>query len=250
MNWKRFRRMWDNYEIASQLKKEKTEQRIATLLVCIGPEALDSYYGLDWQTTNDCDEAVDKSRDIDYVLQMMEEYFIGETNEIYERYCFNKRQQHDVETVDAYVTALRTMAKTCNYGQLEDSLIRDRIVVGMRDNQDRKKFLQQSKLSLKACMDICRAYETTAHQLKAMTEQEPEAEEVHVIKKDTGQADSRGQDKGQQQAQGNPVGGQQVTSCRYCGRHHERRKERCPAWGKNCLKCKIILLLSVFPRKS
>lgn len=70
------------------------------------------------------------------------------------RYKFNKRDQELNESVDAYITALRTLAKTCNFGILEDSLIRDRIVTGVKDNQARKKLLQVSKLTLKDCIDI------------------------------------------------------------------------------------------------
>ena len=39
------------------------------------------------------------------------------------------------------LTALRKLAKTCNYGSLTDSLIRDRMVVGISDNSARKKLL-------------------------------------------------------------------------------------------------------------
>ena len=47
---------------------------------------------------------------------------------------FNRRDQESNVSVDAYVTALRKLAKTCNYGSLTDSLIRDRMVVGINDN--------------------------------------------------------------------------------------------------------------------
>ena len=51
------------------------------------------------------------------------------------------------------------------------SLFWDRIVVGICDNQIRKKLLQVSKLSGKDCIGICRSYETT-NQLKAMSQEE------------------------------------------------------------------------------
>ena len=25
--------------------------------------------------------------------------------------------------------------------------------------------------------------------------------------------------------------------CRFCGRRHESKREACPAWGKQCVKC-------------
>ena len=76
----------------------------------------------------------DDKKDIDVVLQKLQRYCIGDTNEIYDRYRFNKRDQEPNESSDAYVTALRTLAKTCNFGVLENSLIRNRIVPGLRDN--------------------------------------------------------------------------------------------------------------------
>jgi hypothetical protein len=63
--------------------------------------------------------------------------FCGETNETYERYKFNKRDQEQSETIDTYVASIRTLSKTCNYGEIEESLIRDRIVIGIKDNTTR-----------------------------------------------------------------------------------------------------------------
>ena len=58
---------------------------------------------------------------------------MGNTNKIYERYLFNNRDQAVGESIDTYVAALRTLSKTCNYGQLTDNLVRDGIVVGILD---------------------------------------------------------------------------------------------------------------------
>ena len=84
-------------------------------------------------------ETPEQGKDIDIVLEKFEQYCIGETNETYERYRFNKCDQKEHETIDAYVTSLRTLAKTCNFGQLENDLIRDRVVMGIRDNTTRQK---------------------------------------------------------------------------------------------------------------
>jgi hypothetical protein len=131
-NWKRFYRAWNNYEIASRLRDPNNpstnkELRTATLLTCIGADALDVFDGLDFANE-------EERKDIDVVVSKFEKYCIGETNETCERYCFNKRDQESHETVDAYFAALRILAKTCNFGNLEDNLIRDRIVMGIKDN--------------------------------------------------------------------------------------------------------------------
>ena len=72
-------------------------------------------------------------KDIDIVLQELEEFCVGNKNEIYERYMFNKRDQAAGESIDTYVASLRPLSKTCSYGVLTDNLIRDRVVVGILD---------------------------------------------------------------------------------------------------------------------
>ena len=45
-----------------------------------------------------------------------------------ERYKFNTQMQAAEESIDQFVTALRLIAKDCDFKLLEDDLIRDRIV--------------------------------------------------------------------------------------------------------------------------
>ena len=45
------------------------------------------------------------------------------------------RKQEDSETVDEFITDLYRLAENCEYGNLHDELVRDRIVVGIRDRK-------------------------------------------------------------------------------------------------------------------
>ena len=47
-NWERFKRVWCNYKIASRLIKQGNEERTATLLTCLGPDALEIVDGLNF----------------------------------------------------------------------------------------------------------------------------------------------------------------------------------------------------------
>ena len=199
---------------ASRLVKQPKEERTATLLTCLGADALEVVDGL-----NFADD--EERKDIDVVLEKLEVFCVGETKEIYERYQFNKRDQESGESIDSYVASLRTLAKTCNYGSLLDSLICDRIVVGIRDNGTRKRLLQEAKLTLNKCIDICRSSEVTSAQLQAMGNQE----DLKFVAGDKIKKES--QDKG----------GKDVISCKFCGKKHVRSREACPAWRKNCRKC-------------
>ena len=48
---------------------------------------------------------------------------------------FNTRNQQIGETIDQYVTDLRNKANTCEYGNLTDSLIKDRLVCGITSDK-------------------------------------------------------------------------------------------------------------------
>jgi hypothetical protein len=84
---------WENYEIVSRLKTKENEIRTATFLTCIDAEALEMYDGLKF------DNDADKTK-LEVVLQKFETFCIGETNETYERYKFNKRDQEQSETIN------------------------------------------------------------------------------------------------------------------------------------------------------
>ena len=79
-NWKKLHRDWNNYEIAARLKDPENPAvnkslRTATLLTCIGSDALDVYEGLEFENEDD-------KKNIDTFLQKLQRYCIGETNEI------------------------------------------------------------------------------------------------------------------------------------------------------------------------
>ena len=75
-------------------------------------------------------------------------YSTPEKNTTYERYTFNTRVQQTNETVDQCVTELNNMATTCDYSELREGWIRDRIVIGISDATLRARLLRQTGLDL------------------------------------------------------------------------------------------------------
>ena len=201
--------------------------RTATLLTCIGTEALDVYNGLPF--ANEAEKT-----DITVVIQKLEDFCIGKTNVIFERYKFNRREQQEGEMIESFVAGLRTLVKTCNFGSLEESLIRDRIVVGVRDHQIRKRLLQESELTLQKCIDICSSYECTAKHLKEM---KPVEEVSGVSKRSKPPPKKNGARKNNLPTKQIDTKDDEMNSCKFCGKDHVKRKESCPAWGKNCKIC-------------
>jgi hypothetical protein len=48
-NWRKFKRVWTNYEIASNLSERDMGHRTATLLTCMGADALEIFDGLKFE---------------------------------------------------------------------------------------------------------------------------------------------------------------------------------------------------------
>ena len=59
-----------------------------------------------------------------------------------------------------------------------DSLIRDRIECGIRDDSVRRRLLREADLTLEKAIDVCRANEITSSQVKMLNEEV----EVHKIR--------------------------------------------------------------------
>ena len=211
-NWKNFRQLWDSYEIATGLSERQDKYRIATLITCIGAEALSLYNGLPFANPDD-------RQNMSTTLKLLDEHCVGQTNVIYERYLFNNRDQEPGESIENYVATLRRMAQSCEFDTLADQLIRDRIVCGISDTVVRKRLLQERGLNLNKCIDMCRSAETAQSRVKTMSA----ATEVHRVE--------RTRAKPRQSPHNHQA------ECKFCGRKHELVKEHCPAFGKLCNNC-------------
>ena len=62
---------------------------------------------------------------------------------VYERYVFNMCVQDNEESLQSYVTRLRKLAASCEYGELTDDLIRDRLVIGLKNNGDKVRLWEK-----------------------------------------------------------------------------------------------------------
>lgn len=183
VDWKRFNSQWRNYEIATDLTAQTTQKRAAVFLACVGTEAYEIFQTMEFEDDND-------RADIDKIVDAFQKYCVGEVNVTYERYLFNKRTQNASETFDNFLSDLRRLVKSCDYGNVEECILRDRIVVVASDNSTRRKLLQKRNLDLNEAIDICKASELASKQLRAMSS----PDEVNALKPSYKRSTSRSRD--------------------------------------------------------
>jgi hypothetical protein len=116
------------------------------------------------------------------IRQSLESHFIPAINRKFERNKFNQIIQKDGECFMEFATRLECQAQKCTYGDLEDTLIADRIAVGIYNETVREKLLQKTMLILEAVKKICTVAESTSKQLKLMKSEKSVDDVVEMLK--------------------------------------------------------------------
>ena len=210
--WKTWKRQVEFYLIASGADQKGEKVKTAIILHCAGPEVQEIYEHFEYTEGENKD-------DPDVILKKLEEYCAPQTGEVIATHRFWTEKYK--EPIDAFVVALKTRAKMCNFKEPE-RMIRDKIVFSV-EGKMQELLLREKTLDLQKAIDICRSYEITSKQKKEMQTQ-------HIDKVEA---------KGGAKTKNNPTYSPSayIKDCRFCGQDHKKKKESCPAWGETCRKC-------------
>ena len=118
---------FERFRMASGIVDQPQESQENSLIYCMGSEADDVLDSLNL--------TAEQKQVYDTVTGKLKDYFVPKRNIIFERVQFNQRVQREGESVDSFVTSLHKLAENCVFGTLKNDLIRDRLVVGLRDSR-------------------------------------------------------------------------------------------------------------------
>ena len=125
------------------------------------------------------------------------------------------------KAIDQYVTDLKIKASSCEFGELRDNLIHDRIICKITCDKMRNMLLREGDITLQRTVKVCRANKTMKLQLKSMshttTTDSNTEREIHCIKS-------------------KPVTNTAKPNCSRCGYKHTIN-QTCPAYGAECHGC-------------
>ena len=189
--WTRWEKEFRTYFIACEIKKKPKEVQVAILLNCAGPEAQEVHEQFTFETD-------DERKDVDKVLEKFGEYCRPRKHVVFERYKFWCRDQQGEEPVDKWVKDLRTIANNCEFGDQESSLLRDKIVFGVRDDRTKERMLRDADLTLQKALDACRAAESTKVQMREMTNTAVEDKLINEVKHASAKSNNRNHQRDRQ----------------------------------------------------
>ena len=237
--WPHWIRRFERFRSASGLAEKSEESQVNTLVYSMGDTADDILlsFGL----------TAAELKVYDTVKEKFDGYFTKKKNTIYERARFNSRKQDDGEPVEAFITSLHKLAAKCEYGDLRDQMIRDRIVVGIRNHA------LSEKMQLDETLDLAKATKM-ARENEAIKQQQPEIRDSATadikVKTEVNAVHGKGH-SGKQRRNPPPSGSQRKgppksTStqpkrthkvCTRCGNTHPPGKDHCPAKDTKCHNC-------------
>lgn len=274
VEWNRFKQKFEIFLIATAQANLDQERKWAVLMQEAGDEALEIYNAfkssLVTRAMNAENQEVvtDNSRNYEAVTAAFDTYAAQKKNLTLLRERFMARNQRAKEPLLNWLTDLKNLIKPCEYctGEdktLEDSLIKDRLVLGLNNKRLKDTLKGRPQLTLQEVIDTIKAVEENVEQ--NAQEQDMEVDTLHLKKsgrnpQQKGMNNHKGfkqhkschtapykADKRTNWSRGRGRGGrggshkgqtrrlEQEYQCKKCDTRHGPRN--CPAHGKQCHAC-------------
>ena len=215
--WTQWIRWFECFRNASGLSAKAEDKQVNTLVYSMGAKAEDIF-----QSFNLLDE---DSKVYKTVKVKFMSHFIKRWNTIFEWAKFNRRVQQEGESVDDFIIDVYSLAEHCQYGPLHDEMVRDRIVVGIRDSNLSEKLQMDSKLTLEKAISMARCNKS-AKQQQTTVRNELTEHQIERIKGSTSKFANT--NKGKQ------FRANSANSCTRCGQTPSHGKTKCPAREAIC----------------
>lgn len=222
-SWKAFKSQFSIYKVAKKLGAMTEEEQICNMLVQMGPDSVQIYEQFKYDET----KAAEK-KNLPNTITFFDAYFEPVKNVIFERAKFNCMKQGEL-SIHQFIVNLQQQATYCDYGTVKDDLVRDRVVVGVRDQKLREYLIDLDDLDLGKCIQKAKQY--TSNHGQASQFKEGEKDNLDAVGQKQGKLPwSRPEFKSGTVKLQNP--------CYMCGKLFHRGKI-CPAKETVCKACNV-----------
>lgn len=169
-SWRRFKRSFDIFMEAADIMTKPDKQKINVLLNCVGPEAVD-FYDSFTMTEQQRESSAE-------VIKAFVAFCTPKKNEVYERFVFYQRKQKDGESFDQFHIDIKRLARTCEFQEKENEMLRDRIVMGVVNRRLQQQLLETQNFTYETAVTKCKANEASKEQADEMNKSSPAVNEL------------------------------------------------------------------------
>ena len=174
--WATWISQFDNYLLAIGGDSFPVARQKAILLHCLGCE------GQRIHSTLPVTPKLEGESDLDYTKRVLAGFFGPKCNVVGERYRFRSRAQRADETTAQWVSVLRQLAATCDYGDRCEEFVRDQVVEKTSSATLRQRLLMEENLTLAKTLSLAESVETASREAKVLAEAPPaQHQPVHLL---------------------------------------------------------------------
>ena len=221
--WPRWKQRYEQFHTASGLLDATQARQVNTLLYCMGEEA---------QAILDATNVTEDERK--HVLGKFDDFFKVRKNIIFERARFNRRVQLGGETAEQFIMELHKLAENCEYGEKTNEMIRDRLVVGLRDGRLSERLQLDPELTLAKAEKMVRQSEAVHEQ--QMVLKGVKQIEVAEVCSEKGPVNNNKRTFTKHKETRQKSNGRSKGKCTRCGKD-QHSKDKCPAKDAECYRC-------------
>ncbi|KAI5754703.1 hypothetical protein M8J77_010793 [Diaphorina citri] len=218
-----FRRKFGYYLQANKLSAEVEEVKLAHLKSAIDFETdeLIQSFNLGNETCTS-------------ILDALYNHFEPRKNTVMNQFNFFRCQQEENESFQSFHAKLKMLAAKCEFGEVTDTLMKTRIILGIKELELQQFLLRNSTSSLEDIMNHCKNHEEAQINQSVLRTQPGSMQEAAVSKLKARKIPNHVHQQVDKKSA-------EPYQCRRCGTKHLPRS--CPAFGKRCKKCADINII-------
>ena len=223
--WEQWKKGFEYYLVASNVTEES--RKVALLLHMGGSELQELFHAI-----SDPDVKVETLKQ---AIEVLDGQLLPRKNVIYERHVFRREIQRQGEGIDAFVARLRKLSRSCEYGVLQEDMIRDQLVDKCYSHKLRCALLREPTLTLASAVSIARTIEEVEKQAEVMESgglRESSIAEVQAVR----QAAQQQNLSGTRRRDEPPEGQGERQRCFRCGRRNHEAAN-CFSRSRKCFNC-------------
>lgn len=210
-----FNLQWSYYALATGVNVKPANQQVAILMAVIGAEGV--------MLVEELNLTPEEKGNKEIILRKIKKHLVPHRDKRVERAEFNTICQRDGEKIEDFVKRLKKKVTSCGFiADQQEELLKDRIIAGMKDHQIRNELLRSGDITVADMLKKIKDYQQIEDLAKKY--EQMSGGTVH-----SGETSHETYKLSKTMKLENP--------CRYCGGKHKRDKEKCPAYGRNCLGC-------------
>ena len=238
-NWTIWQGKWEIFMNASESTGKSDKVKTSMLLNCIGERAVEVYQTFKWPAVSDT--TPEPQFVYTEVIKQFEGYFSPRKNVTMSRFKFFTYNQVEGQSMNQFITEVKIRSKDCAFDtddNLNENLVRDKIICGLRNKHLQEKLLRVEDMTLEKVIKHCQIEEEAFVHSRALKQEES----VNAVQSKQHRYPYRPQQptssgRNDQERKRNDSSSSTGT-CTYCGTSHPPGTRNCQAYGKTCNFCK------------